>query len=680
MEGKRVEKSGAGAAQKQETLWQKLGRGTVLVGTRGGPFACTPVRLWSSRSSALLNPIIIGDFCYNNKKDPSSFPLVPYSHPKNHHHTTTSSCVSVRKLGAALWEFQHYLLLSKMHRGMHHNVSNGGASDHRLRRHQNHHHVRREKGLDLSRFLADPGPSSPDQPESADNLRRHIAASLIQHHRSIERSNRALQPVSPASYDSSMEVATYNPAGTPSSSLDFRGRIGESHYNIKTSTELLKVLNRIWSLEEQHSSNMSLIKVLKTELEHTHMRVKELLRDQQADRREIDDLMKQIAEDKIVRKSKEQDRLHATIQSLRVELEDERKLRKRSEGLHRRLARELSEVKSTLSNALKGMETERKSRKLLEDLCDEFAKGIKDYEQEVHALKQRFDKDSVGRADDDRLILHISESWLDERMQMKLESNPDLAENNTVVEKLGFEIETFLKAKRTGSSKNKKMLRERRASMESVPLNEAVSAPQDVGDDEDSAGSDSHCFELNKPSNSVSNIHDAVDDHVNEIVKSDKAKKKLAAPEITRDRNPSSMQVKFKGQMAWATASIGNEKSQLNTEEVQGEWKAVDISRKSEKCDHAEVDEVHGLNSNHMTDKLRSHISSSETRNLHLEKDAGEASSSLTAPRNVSPVRQWMSKLTNHKTDVSESSTSFRSKLLEARSKGYRSRLKIFKG
>jgi hypothetical protein len=51
-------------------------------------------------------------------------------------------------------------------------------------------------------------------------------------------------------------------------------------------------------LEEQHASNISLIKALKTELDHTRIRVKELLRDRQADRHEVDDLMKQIAEDK----------------------------------------------------------------------------------------------------------------------------------------------------------------------------------------------------------------------------------------------------------------------------------------------------------------------------------------------------------------------------------------------
>ncbi|XP_059596922.1 mitogen-activated protein kinase kinase kinase 1b-like [Vitis vinifera] len=54
--------------------------------------------------------------------------------------------------------------------------------------------------------------------------------------------------------------------------------------------------------------------------------------------------MKQV-EDKLLRKSsKEQDRVNSAVQSMRDELENERKLRKHSESLHRKLARELSEV------------------------------------------------------------------------------------------------------------------------------------------------------------------------------------------------------------------------------------------------------------------------------------------------------------------------------------------------
>ncbi|KAK7259647.1 hypothetical protein RIF29_25259 [Crotalaria pallida] len=80
------------------------------------------------------------------------------------------------------------------------------------------------------------------------------------------------------------------------------------------------------------------------------------------DRHEIDDLMKQIAENKLVRKSKEQDRLHVAVQSVRDELKDEMKLRKQSESIHRKLAWELCEVKSSFSMVLKELEQERARR------------------------------------------------------------------------------------------------------------------------------------------------------------------------------------------------------------------------------------------------------------------------------------------------------------------------------
>ncbi|XVF53012.1 hypothetical protein PTKIN_Ptkin05aG0064400 [Pterospermum kingtungense] len=548
------------------------------------------------------------------------------------------------------------------------------------------------------------------QPESAGSLRRHIAQTLMKHHRSIEQNNHALQPLSPASYSSSMEVAPYNPAVTPSSSLDFRGRIGESHYNLKTSTELLKVLNRIWSLEEQHASNISLIKALKTELDHARVRIKELLRDQQAGRHEIDDLMKQIAEEKLVRKSKEQDRVHAAVQSVRDELEDERKLRKRSESLHRKLARELSEAKASLSNALKDLEGERKSRKLLEDLCDEFARGIKSYEQEVHTLRQKSVEDWAGVADHDRLILHISESWLDERMQMKLkEAQSGFAEQNSIVDKLGFEIETFVQAKQIGTSVSKRSdylsRKDRRKSLESVLLNEAVSAPKDVCDDEDSAGSDSNCFELNKPSavDLKSHEDEALNGGIQEIMKSNQVEKKSSSHEKNKSRHPSSLQVKFEEKMARAMCN-GNKKSQLGDLDQAntgvGNTTEITVSEKNENDEAAQYgsqgrknkldDETHGMSSNYVLDNLiRNHIALSEGGNINPENDCGEASCSFPPRRNQpSPVRQWMTKFTSPDLDASESSTkpppatkdnTLKAKLLEARSKGQRSRLKIFK-
>ncbi|XP_010096454.2 uncharacterized protein At5g41620 [Morus notabilis] len=709
-------KRGGGGAEKEENLGEKLRRG-ILVGERGGP--CTPV-VSSWRLFSLSDPhhTIINQHPFSKS--------AIFDTSDHHHHQTIQQQQqqqpSVRKLAAALWELQHYLPLAKMHRGAHVNGGGGagaaanGAPPPRLRnlhhhhhqRHHSHHHLHKDKGLDLSNFLADNSPSSPDQPASASSLRRHLVASLIQHHRTIERNNHALQPVSPASYGSSMEVAPYNPAVTPTSSLDFKGRIGESHYNLKTSTELIKVLNRIWSLEEQHASNMSLIKALKTELDHSRVKIKELLRERQADRHEMDDLVKQITEDKLVRKSKEQDRIHTAIQSVRDELEDERKLRKRSESLHRKLARELSEVKSTLSGALKELETEKRSRKLLEDLCDEFAKGIKDYEQEVHALKQKADGDWTGRTDRDRLILHVSESWLDERLQMQLdEARCGVSEKDSIVEKLRLEIETFLQAKDVHATKTENLLpRERRNSLESVPLNEAVSAPHDVNDDDDSLGSGSHCFELQKPRDAEFKPcgDEAEDDRLHEPMKSGNTKKKLESGERIKGRTPSSLQVKFEEKMARAVSGEGSKKSQLvNTEQGKDEEGKPTETSTSQMAERRQVtedasyektnrhDETQGLSSNYTVDELiRSQYLLSEGGNLHLESNNnGEASCSNLGWRNqASPVRQWMAKLTSPDLDIPESSSklpsglkdnTLKAKLLEARSKGRRSRLKASK-
>lgn len=127
-------KSGEGGAEKEENLGEKLRRGVLLEGKRGGP--CTPVLSWRLWAPPTAHDTIIRDYPF---------------HPP-----------SARKLAAALWEFQKlYFPRSKMHRG----VSNAGAgADSRARRHQHHYNkLRKDKGLDLSHFLADNSTTSPDQ-------------------------------------------------------------------------------------------------------------------------------------------------------------------------------------------------------------------------------------------------------------------------------------------------------------------------------------------------------------------------------------------------------------------------------------------------------------------------------------------------------------------------------------
>ena len=112
---------------------------------------------------------------------------------------------------------------------------------------------------------------------------------LTQKHGSIRKNGGSFQPLPSPSNGSSMEIEARERAFTPTS---------DSRYNPTTSTKLLKILNRIWSLEEQHSSSLSLVSALRSELEHARVRVQELMQEQKVDRQQIDSLMKRIAEEK----------------------------------------------------------------------------------------------------------------------------------------------------------------------------------------------------------------------------------------------------------------------------------------------------------------------------------------------------------------------------------------------
>ena len=491
-------------------------------------------------------------------------------------------------------------------------------------------------------------------------------------------------------------MALYNPAVTPTSSSDFRDK---SSYSLKTSTELLKVLNRIWSLEEQQTSNMSLLRVLKMELGHSQSQIKELLKEKQANRQERDHLVKQLAEDEVIRKNKEQDRIKSAVQSVQEELKDERKLRKHSESLHRKLARELSEVKYSFCNALKELERERKTCFLLENLCDEFAQGIRDYEQEVRSLGHKSDMDSVGREKPDRLVLHVSEAWLDERMQMKLaEAENDPVEKNTIVDKLGPDIETFLQARLSTELKKdgnfEKEGIKNCSRRESYPLNEAASAPQDAAD-EDSTDSDSHCFELNSASkrqtigNSKQQADNASEIRLEKTVNSNSTKRMAGSRENTKFHYPAHFQVQFEDYMAGNKTRF----SDRGQSELRGESPGIsNIYEAKQDGQHKRKTKqvIHGLNSNYVLDTLtRNHSLSSEGDKIHPVSDFKEdACHQPVFVGHASPVRQWMSKLTSPEFEKSECSSkltrdlkenTLKAKLLEARLEGQKSRIRASK-
>ncbi|KAL6575675.1 hypothetical protein OROHE_001052 [Orobanche hederae] len=284
-----------------------------------------------------------------------------------------------------------------------------------------------------------------------------------------------------------MEMAPYRAAISPNNSLVSNRKHGESSQGLKTSTELLKVLNRIWTLEEKHALDMSLVKTLRTELGQARAQTQELLQERKIDQNEIENLKEQITELKILRK-KDQERITDAVRLVEEKLESELKLRRHSEKHHHKLAKELSETRSSFCNALEELEREKKARTLLEDLCDEFAEGIRDYEQEVRFMKQRSsNEDRIMRDGNDRFILHISEAWLDERGQMKLAAETrNTSEEHPVLDKLCFEIEAFLREKRCG--KNLGKIDERGCSLDTFCLNEPSSAPRDADEEDESVG------------------------------------------------------------------------------------------------------------------------------------------------------------------------------------------------
>ncbi|CAN6243823.1 unnamed protein product [Urochloa humidicola] len=391
----------------------------------------------------------------------------------------SSASASARQLGASLWEI--------------HDVAREGRRRCRTKP------PRGGRGITAGREGG--GGAELDQPQSSGGIGRHLADSSLKHHKLHQERSHRIQPFSPPSFTSSVGESNVNQTISPTCSVDIMGRSMRAGYGLQTSTELLKVLNRIWSLEEQHTANLSVVNGLKLELQQAQTHIQELMQERRRYRHEVSSLMRQLSENKLVRKNKDHGKIDTVVHSLQGELEDERRLRRHSEDLHRKLGKELSEIKSAFLKAVKNLEREKKGNHLLEDLCDQFAMGIRNYDEEVRMVKQRNVKNY--ELNFDKSVLHISEAWLDERMQMQnIAVKEDLAHETSITERLSSEIEAFLLSKRAGSSKNNERhmndnTRLRRQSLESVHLNGATSAPQLAEDDDDSVASDLHCFELN---------------------------------------------------------------------------------------------------------------------------------------------------------------------------------------
>lgn len=318
-------------------------------------------------------------------------------------------------------------------------------------------------------------------------------------------------------------------------------------------------------------------------------------------------------------------------------------------------------------NLIKDFEREKKARVLLENLCDEFAKGISNYEQEQRLTKQKPEKDMTKREHHpDRLILHVSEAWLDERMQMKLaEARCDFSEKSSITDKLSYEIETFLQAKQKASVgleykdeiglKKHEQSRSRRHSLESFHLNGAGNALKKgvCGDDSIDIG---YCFELNHGSSGKQKISSSKlnGESTRTLVKSNSTKK------LVRQREPreeKTVEVKH-SQL---------EKSEITQEDLQ------------DSNTNRVGAQAHESKSTYTRDDFVSPALEGVDDSVEQSATTGHDTTS----------REWMSRITSADPDVCESSSKWsrgvkvntlKAKLLEARLENQKFRSRSAKG
>ncbi|KAJ7544513.1 hypothetical protein O6H91_09G081500 [Diphasiastrum complanatum] len=218
-------------------------------------------------------------------------------------------------------------------------------------------------------------------------------------------------------------------------------------------SEFLKVLSHIHNLEERHTSSTSFATALQVELEHARTQVQELELAHRAICKEMDHYLKKFAEERAIWRSKEKERINLAIQTLKKELDEERKSKRQLEMINTTLGRELGEANMRLSRTLQELERERKARELMEDVCDELAQEIGEGKAEVEELKVASAK-VKEEVEQERKMLQMAEVWREERVQMKLaEARLQLQEKDAALDRLRSELEDFLGSRRarTGS-------------------------------------------------------------------------------------------------------------------------------------------------------------------------------------------------------------------------------------
>ncbi|VFR03016.1 unnamed protein product [Cuscuta campestris] len=271
-------------------------------------------------------------------------------------------------------------------------------------------------------------------------------------------------------------------------------------HSLTTSKQLLKVLSRVWSIEEQKSTCISLFATLRSELDRACLQVSRLIQDRTTaatqGHAEIDLVLKRFEEQKAVWRMKEECRIQTALASLLSELKAERKLRKQAERLNKRLGRELCEANTSLAMSTKEVETQKRAMQVLERVCEELARGgaaednykAPKLEEEQKEKKER-DEKSVGTK-------KMPESRLFEFEELKNEQGSYLARE----EDIGGEGSVIWQSYSPSHEKLKaleKHLRETLPGGYPPPLPVGRGKEEEEDDDDEEEEGELHCIELN---------------------------------------------------------------------------------------------------------------------------------------------------------------------------------------
>ncbi|KAK7261190.1 hypothetical protein RIF29_27495 [Crotalaria pallida] len=431
----KIRKRGCSSSSSSTSLVRRyrFKRAILVVGKKGGGgggLSSTPAPLWKTTRTTRSPPSSMAMYQYKNGTLPDSVSGVPSKDKE--------LSVSARKLAATLWQINDFPS-SKVKKELEvEEPIRSRKKDVRLSRSGLHMSSdpllyspfsERIKGFDVDSCNGRVSALSFQQLQLADYnlgvMDAHCSANLMEQDHNQGRHKK--------------NCGKCNDGGV-------KNRMKEARNGLSTSKKLLKVLNQM-CLQEQKSSTIPLILAMSNELDRVRAHIEHLILEQTSNHNDAESLAKHFAEEKIAWKRRQREKIQDAVKCKDEELEMEKKLRRQTERLNKKIAKELDDVKASYVKATEELEREKRAKEILEQICDELAKGIGEDKTQVEELKKESAK-VREEIEMEREMLQFADALREERVQMKLsEAKYQFEEKNAVLERVKSELESFLRTK-----------------------------------------------------------------------------------------------------------------------------------------------------------------------------------------------------------------------------------------